>query len=285
MTTSIIQERLLSYQCQNIIEQENALKEIAQEIALMALSKAGFFDVAAFQGGTCLRIVYGLNRFSEDLDFVLEKPNNHFDWEKYLNNLTLEFNAYGFELEISERKKTDKAVQSRFLKAHSLGGLLILKDPRSHIPKLRIKLEIDTNPPEGSEYELKYLDFPIPFSIKTQTLPSLFAGKCHALLSRNYVKGRDWYDFTWYTSRKAGLNLALLYQALLQSEPEKWANIKHSVIKNHIFSALEKKIRTIDWESAKQDVAPFLRKSELETLKIWSQGYFLSCLEKLKNTL
>lgn len=281
MTVSIIQQRLLSYECQNVLEQENALKEIAQEIALMALSKSGFFEVAAFQGGTCLRIIYGLNRFSEDLDFVLNKPNKNFNWEKYLNKISQEFRAYGFELEVSERKKTDKAVQSRFLKTQSLGGTLILKDPRTHIPKLRIKLEIDTNPPAGSEYELKYLDFPISFSVQTQSLPSLFAGKCHALLSRNYTKGRDWYDFTWYVATKTPINLELLYQALLQSDPEKWQNLKQSEIKQRIILALEQKIKTIDWESTKQDVAQFLRKRELESLKVWSESYFLACLDKL----
>lgn len=280
---SIIQEKLLSYECQNILEQENALKEIAQEIALMALSKAGFFEVAAFQGGTCLRILYGLNRFSEDLDFVLVKPNENFNWEKYLNNVSQEFSAYGFELEVRERKKIDKVVQSRFLKAHSLGGILILKDPRTHIPKLRIKLEIDTNPPGGSEYELKYLDFPISFSIRTQTLPSLYAGKCHALLSRKYTKGRDWYDFTWYVAKNTPINLNLLYQALLQSEPKKWNTVKSSQIKNKVISELEQKIKSIDWEKTKQDVAQFLRKRELESLKVWSEAFFLSRLEKLKN--
>ncbi len=176
MSVKIIQERLLTYQCQTVLEQENALKEIAQEIALMALSRSGFFRDAAFQGGTCLRILYGLERFSEDLDFVLVKPDVNFDWGKYIENMREEFSGYGYTLEVENRKKSEKAVKIAFLKADSQGGVLIIKDARSNKPKLKIKLEIDTNPPAGSQYELKYLDFPLTFSIKTQNLPSLFAG-------------------------------------------------------------------------------------------------------------
>ena len=100
MSVAIIQEKLLTYQCKTVLEQENALKEIAQEIALMALSRAGFFRVAAFQGGTCLRILYGLERFSEDLDFVLEKSDKNFDWDKYIKSMREEFSAYGYTLEV-----------------------------------------------------------------------------------------------------------------------------------------------------------------------------------------
>src|SRR5579863_1050930 len=108
MSVEIIQQKLLSYQCQTVLDQENALKEIAQEIALMALSRAGFFRIAAFQGGTCLRILYGLQRFSEDLDFVLEKSNPNFDWDQYIKNMREEFSAYGYSLEVRNKKKLDK---------------------------------------------------------------------------------------------------------------------------------------------------------------------------------
>src|SRR5258708_26023713 len=119
MNVEIIQKKLLTYQCQTILDQENALKEIAQEIALMALSRAGFFRVAVFQGGTCLRILYGLQRFSEDLDFVLEKPDKNFDWEEYIKSMHEEFSAYGYTLEVTNKSKLDKAVRTAFLKADS----------------------------------------------------------------------------------------------------------------------------------------------------------------------
>jgi hypothetical protein len=283
MSVEIIQQKLFAYQCQTVLDQENALKEIAQEIALMALSRAGFFRIAAFQGGTCLRILYGLERFSEDLDFVLEKADKNFDWGKYINTMQEEFSAYGYTLEITDRTAVEKAVKSVFLKADSQGGMLILKDLRTHKPKLKIKLEIDTHPPEGSIYELKYLDFPLPYSVKTQDLPSLFAGKCHALLCRDYVKGRDWYDFVWYVSRQVPINFSLLNHAIAQAGPWKGTNI--TVTPTWFLHELKIKITTIDWRVAKQDVAKFLRPREMTTLDLWSEDFFLSRLEKLSSYL
>jgi predicted nucleotidyltransferase component of viral defense system len=281
MSVLAVQEKLLSYQCKTLLEQENALKEIMQEIALMALSRSDFFRIAAFQGGTCLRILYGLERFSEDLDFVLEKPNKDFDWRKYVSSMREEFIAYGFELEVQERNKIENAVKVTFLKADSEGGLLILKDNRTHKAKLKIKLEIDTNSPEGSSYELKYLDFPLPYSIRTQDLPSLFSGKLHALLCRPYTKGRDWYDFIWYVSRQVKINDILLNEALYQFGP--WKGQKMQDNTPWFLEELRKKILSQDWEFAKQDVARFLKERELVSLDIWSKDFFLSRLEKLKN--
>jgi predicted nucleotidyltransferase component of viral defense system len=223
----LIQQRLLSYQCQTVLDQEHALKEVAQEIALLALSRAGFFRVAAFQGGTCLRILHGLDRFSEDLDFVLDQADPQFDWAPYLKTMKEEFSLYGYQLEMTNKSKLDKVVKTAFLKADSEGGLLVLRDSRTHRPQLQIKLEIDTHPPLGSHYELKYLDFPLPYSVRTQDLPSLFASKCHALLCREYIKGRDWYDFIWYVARKTSINAELLSQALAQAGP--WKGQKNLV--------------------------------------------------------
>jgi predicted nucleotidyltransferase component of viral defense system len=279
VSNRIIQHRLLSYQCQTVLEQENALKEIAQEIALLALSRTNFFKVASFQGGTCLRILYGLERFSEDLDFILDKSDPQFDWKNYLENMAEEFSAYGFTLEIQQRQKVEKTVKSAFLKTNSLGGILLLKDFRTNKPKMRIKLEIDSNPPAGSQYELKYLDFPLPFAIKTQDMPSLFAGKCHALLCREYVKGRDWYDFIWYISRKTPVNYQFLQNALNQVGP--WQGKKTSVTDQWLIDQLKTKIQSIDWKEAKLDVAQFLRPNELASLSIWSEEFFLSRLDKV----
>jgi predicted nucleotidyltransferase component of viral defense system len=283
MSIEIIEQRLLNYQCATILDQENALKEIGQEIALMALSRAGFFRVAAFQGGTCLRILYGLERFSEDLDFVLEKPDPYFNWDGYIKNMQKEFTAYGYTLEVISKAQLHKTIRTAFLKANSEGALLVIKDIRTNRPKLQIKLEIDTNPPDGSEYELKYLDFPLPFSVKTQNLASLFASKSHALICRNYTKGRDWYDFVWYVSRKVPINFSLLSHAISQTNP--WDD-KNIVCTPAWFSLkLIEKINEIDWEAAKQDVARFLRPRESATLDVWSKDFFLSCVEKLSNYL
>ena len=279
MSVEIIQQRLLTYQCLTVLEQDNALKEIAQEIALQALSRAGFFKVAAFQGGTCLRILYGLERFSEDLDFTLEDPDSHFSWTPYLNMLQEEFSAYGYQLDVINKTQLDKAVRSVFLKTDSIGGMLILKDSRTNRPKIQIKLEIDTNPPKGSEYELNYLDFPLPYSVRTQDLPSLFAGKCHALLCRNYTKGRDWYDFIWYVSRKTTINLVLLTAAIQQTGP--WKEQSVLATPAWICQELISKINTINWSDAKKDVARFLKPRELASLEQWTQAFFISRVDKI----
>jgi predicted nucleotidyltransferase component of viral defense system len=283
MSVESIQQRLLSYQCQTILDQENALKEIAQEIALMALSRAGFFRIAAFHSGTCLRILYGLSRFSEDLDFVLNNPDKNFDWSHYTKSMSEEFSAYGYTLEVKSKATLEKAVKSAFLKADSAGGILILKENRTNRPKIQIKLEIDSNPPSGSTNELKYLDFPLPFSVNTQDLPSLFAGKSHALLCRQYIKGRDWYDFLWYVSKKTPINFTLLSNALEQTGP--WQKKHIHVTPEWYLKELTIKIKHIDWDAAKKDVARFLKPRELATLNIWSEEFFLSRIEKLSDIL
>lgn len=279
MSNELIQQRLLVYQSQTILEQDNALNEIAQEIALLALSRAGFFTIAAFQGGTALRILYGLDRFSEDLDFILLTPYQRFVWDSYFENMQEEFNAYGYTLEMKSKAKLDKTIRTAFLKTDSIGGFLIIKDNRSNRPKLQIKLEIDTNPPAGSTYDLKYLDFPLPFSIQAQDLPSMFASKCHALLCRSYVKGRDWYDFIWYVARLTKINFTLLDNALFQAGP--WQNQTINLTPAWLEQQLKQKIINIDWHTAKQDVARFLKPRELATLEIWSKDFFLSRLDKL----
>lgn len=278
MSVEMIQQKLLTYQCKTILDQENALKEIAQEIALMALSRSGFFRIAAFQGGTCLRILYGLERFSEDLDFVLENPDKHFNWDIYIKSMREEFSAYGYILEVSNKTKLDKTIKTAFLKADSVGGILLLKDARTNRPKLQIKLEIDTNPPEGSLFEIKYLDFPLSYSIKTQDVSSLFASKCHALLCREYTKGRDWYDFTWYVSRGIPINFALLNNAIAQAGP--WAKSKITVTPEWFWEELKNKIAHTDWKTAKLDVARFLKPRALPALDVWSNDFFLSRVEK-----
>ena len=233
--------------------------------------------------GHVCEFLYGLERFSEDLDFVLVKPDVNFDWGKYIENMCEEFSGYGYTLEVENRKKSEKAVKIAFLKADSQGGILIIKDAHSNRPKLKIKLEIDTNPPAGSQYELKYLDFPLAYSIKTLNLPSLFAGKCHDLLCREYIKGRDWYDFNWYIARQTTINFDLLSHAIQQAGP--WKDEKIHVISAWLLDQLEIKITAMDWKMVKQDVIRFLKPREVAMLEIWSKDFFMSRLEKLSGYL
>ena len=208
MSVEIVQRQLEKYQCQTPLDEENAIKEITQEIALMALSRTGFFRIAEFHGGTALRILHGLQRFSEDLDFALFKPEKNFDWQNYFLAIETELKIYGYNVELQDRSITNQTVKKAFLKDNSVGKVLILQYPEIfHTQKkIRIKLEIDTNPPLGAISELKYLSFPLSFSVIAQDLSSSFAGKIHALLCRNYLKGRDWYDFVWYAGQRVNIN-------------------------------------------------------------------------------
>jgi predicted nucleotidyltransferase component of viral defense system len=279
VSVKIIQDRLESYQCKTAFEEEQALREITQEVSLAALSRTDFFKFAAFQGGTCLRIFYGTNRFSEDFDFLLKERNKNFDLEPYLKNLSDELVAYGYKLEVSDRSKADAAVKKAFIKDSSIGKVLqlnYLKADRS-MRKLRIKLEVDSNPPEGSGCEIKYLDFPFVSSVTVQDLPSLFAGKIHALLCREYAKGRDWYDFIWYTSRGTQVNYKFLASALKQQGP--WQGQDLEVEKGWLLKALRERICSLDWNQAKEEIRRFVRPNELASIDLWSKELFLDRLD------
>jgi predicted nucleotidyltransferase component of viral defense system len=274
MTLTIIQERLKKYKSLSKQEELSALKEIYQEIALSGLARSNFFKLAAFQGGTALRIVYQLQRFSEDLDFVLLKPSNLFQWQSYLKAIEIEFNSFGIELEIKERADAKGIIKTAFLKEGSFARILELTYDRlrSDEQKIKIKLEIDTQPPAGSNFENAFLTYPYPFSILIQDLPSLFASKCHALLCRKYEKGRDWFDFLWYLSRGTPMNYLLLKNALYQAGPYKEQEIPYS--KNWLCEEFEKKISDIDWKAAQRDVENFLRPEERKFVENWSKELF-----------
>ncbi|PIU58499.1 MAG: hypothetical protein COS89_00075 [Deltaproteobacteria bacterium CG07_land_8_20_14_0_80_38_7] len=285
MNTEIIQEKFDSYRTASVQEEENALAEITHEIALAGLSRSGFFKDAIFQGGTCLRILYNLERFSEDLDFILKKSDANFNWQNHLKKVEEEFNAYGIELTVEDRSKANETVKKAFLKNASIGKILLLKHPKQDgISKLiKIKFEVDINPPNGSGFETKYLNFPYPFPITTQDMPSLLAGKSHALLCREYTKGRDWYDFAWYAGRKTGLNYNFLSNALNQIGP--WKGKNPIVDKEWYLNEIKQKIEVIDWDIAKQDVSRFLKQKDLPTIEFWNQNYFLDCLDKMVSCL
>lgn len=278
MSVKIIQDRLGSYKCMSVKEEELALREITQEVALAALSRADFYKAAAFRGGTCLRIFYSLNRFSEDLDFMLKKPDTRFMLDAYLKDIAIEFEAYGYKLEVTDRSMSDNAVKKAFLKDDSIGKVLQLshlKTDRS-ARKIKIRIEVDTNPPAGSTFESKFLDFPFAFSVTVQDHPSLFAGKISALLCREYVKGRDWYDFIWYTGRGTPINFKFLAATLRQTGP--WQGQDIQVDQKWCVDHLKQKIHSIDWEKARADIQPFINLRELPSLEVWGKDFFLDRL-------
>lgn len=285
MSVKMIQQRLASYGCRTDVEEQLAIREISQEVVLASLGRSDFFKHALFQGGTCLRIFYGLDRFSEDLDFILQEPNVDFDLRPYERHIRDELTAYGYDIEIADRNKADATVKKAFLKDASLGKVLNLRhaDRTGPAAKIRIKLEVDTNPPIGSGQELEYLDFPFVSAVAVQDKPSLFAGKIHALLCWKYVKGRDWYDFLWYTSRGVGVNFEFLASAIDQFGP--WERQEITVDKNWTFSQLDKRIASIDWRQAAEDVRRFVPIKERASLDLWSRELFLRQLEKLEQVI
>jgi hypothetical protein len=277
----IIQKRLDDYKAANAVEEKQATKEIIQEIALYALWRAGFFEVAAFQGGTSLRILHDLPRFSEDLDFILKEPDPDFDWSAYLERLLTCFEEYGLQSEALSKGRMDQRIKKAVIKDNSVTNQLNLafyNGPSGQ--KINIKLEIDVEPPAESGYDYTYLDFPTDYEVCHQDMSSNFALKIHALLCRGFLKGRDWYDFNWYIKQGVSPNLPHLKHALLQFGP--WADGESLVVDmDWLKNTLKEKIENIDWQVAASDVERFLKPAEVESLKLWSEKFFLSKLERM----
>jgi hypothetical protein len=283
VSVKIIQERLEMFSCTSTIEEEQALREITQEIMLAALGRTDLFGRAGFQGGTCLRIFHSLSRFSEDMDFALNSPDPDFHLAPYLGRISQELEIYGYELEIDDRSEAGASVQQAFLKDDSVGKLLRLgyRPGTGRMRKLRIKLEVDTNPPLGASYDMPVLDFPFPSAVRIFDLSSLFAGKLHALLCRDYLKGRDWYDFIWYTARRTPINHALLFAALNQQGP--WKGKAPMIDDAWCVEHLRTRIGEIDWMQAQRDVQRFVRPHELPSLDLWTKEFFFHQTAKLSD--
>ncbi|MGK5091469.1 nucleotidyl transferase AbiEii/AbiGii toxin family protein [Deltaproteobacteria bacterium TL4] len=278
MSADIVQNELKRYAPKSIQEEEMAIREISQELILSGLERAGFFRVAEFQGGTCLRIFHGLQRFSEDLDFALSVPDPEFKWSPYLKRLEEEVKVYGYRIQVNDRSKVEQSIKQVFIKENSIGNILKLEYPSIANRPIRIKLEVDINPPIGALTETLFLNFPTISSVTVQNAQTLFSGKIHALLCRKWEKGRDWYDFLWYLNRKTEVNWNLLSQALKQMGP--WAKQEVKVNKQWLEIQLEKRISEIDLEIAKEDIIRFLKPHEIQSLHYWNKEFFLHALEK-----
>jgi len=275
----LIKKRLADYKV-SPAEEENALKEIIQEVMLFSLWQAGFFEVAAFQGGTSLRILHGLSRFSEDMDFILLKPDPEFSWQPYLDRLNETCKEFGIEPEVLDKARMDQRVKRAVIKDNSIANQLNLSFMNSQNDrKLKIKLEIDCNPAFGSGFEYSYLDFPVDFEVCHQDLSSNFALKIHALLCRGYLKGRDWYDLSWYVAQGVKPNLLLLKNALIQYGP--WQGETLEIDEGWLVQALGKKISSVEWRDAVADVERFLKPVEQKSLSLWSERFFMAKLKKL----
>lgn len=283
---SVLSEMIARYRCQTHEEYRNALKEIVQDIALLGLWRAKFFEHAAFYGGTALRVLYGLDRFSEDLDFTLLERDLSFTFAKYQSALERELLSFGLTVTlVEEEKNQESAIRSAFLKANTQEHLLKIGAPkgvtaRFHLEEVaKIKLEIDTDPAKGYIAESRDLLYPIPFSVRTLSLPSLFAGKLHALLCRGWggrVKGRDWYDMLWFVQRRVPVRLPFLEEKMRQtghySDPSPLSPGKLRLL-------LQQRIDGLDVERAKEDVIRFIR--DPRVMDGWSQSLFRTAADQI----
>lgn len=275
----IVQKRLDSYNPTNSNEELNALKEITQEISLYALYKTGFFQKASFIGGTSLRILHGLERFSEDLDFSTNQKNENFNLDSYLEKAISYMNAYGYDLSIAGSENADSNIKSRFLKDDSIKKILTFQHSQDFRSKIKVKVEVDINPPLGATQKIEYIDFPLNYPVVAFDLPSLMSGKLHALLCRRFNKGRDWFDFLWYVSNKTKPNYELLSNALFQLGP--WNGKKIQVDEIWIKQELKNKIEKIDWKETANDVKQFLKPKWIESLEHWNTDFFQDRVKKL----
>ncbi len=281
---SAVASMLKKYDPVTLSQQKNALQEIIQEIALLGLFRSDFFSKAAFYGGSALRIFHGLDRFSEDLDFSLLEPDKTFDLLRYIHYIRNELEAYGFDVNLEVKDKTkETSIKSAFIKAGTAVNLLQI---RPAVPAtggvhrdelLKIKLEVDTDPPEDAEYEVKYQLNPVPYSVRLFTLPAIFAGKIHALLYRNWknrVKGRDFYDYVWFLSRNIKPDLKHLTRRMRQSGNWQGDGI---ITREKLLALLIEKFSITDFKQAKRDVKPFLANPAV--LDIWSEEFFVKISE------
>ena len=273
-----IEEMLENYNIENIYNRKNAMREIMQEIILCGLSRAGFFKHAAFYGGTALRIFHGLDRFSEDLDFSLESEDLDFDLASYFPTLEKEVKSFGLNMEIKEKEKAN-------IKGNTKEHLLLFYANEKIISNIanneviKIKFEVDIKPPAFATYEYKYRLLPAPYEVKLYDMPSLFAGKIHAILCRgwkNRIKGRDLYDYVFYLSKKVAVNQKHLRERLIDSN---YIDKDRDCSIEEIKRMLIERFDNIDYTQAKQDVEPFIYDSS--TINIWNADFFKQITENI----
>ena len=273
MKNEIYDNMLSAYDMATEQQRRNAIFEVNQQVILAGLYNGGFFDVAAFYGGTCLRIFHGLQRFSEDMDFSLLTSDDEFDFTKYFQPIIDEFAIVGREVEIKKKdKKVFGKVESAFLKDNTDVYDVSFQTDKS----IKIKIEVDTQPPLNFRTEQKLLLQPHSFMTRCFALPDLFAGKMHALVYRgwkNRVKGRDWYDFEWYVRHNVTLDFAHLAERVRQFNNEEIGQAE-------FMAQLKNRLASANINQVKSDVLPFVRNPK--ELDIWSNDYFVQLAYMMK---
>lgn len=263
---NIFEQMLERYEIISDNDRRNAMYEILQQITLAGLYRGGFFEKAAFYGGTCLRIFHNLDRFSEDMDFSLLEVNKEFKLDDYFYNITEEFKTLGRDVQITKKnKKHSTKIESAFLKDNTEIYNLAFQTEKS----IKIKIEVDICPPLRFETEQKLSLHPYSFMTRCFKLPDLYAGKMHALVFRNWknrIKGRDWYDFEWYVRNGISLNYTHLNERIKESNGK-------GMSKNDFIHKLKEHISNTDINMVIKDVEPFIK--DYKKLQLWSNDYFL----------
>jgi len=287
MKHTAITNMLDAYDLRTQDDYEIALKEILQQLALLGLWRSKFFEYGSFYGGTALRLFFGLRRFSEGLDFSLINKDCIFNLSPHRVSIEKEIEAFGFKFTVETRnKQLTSPIESAFIKRNTRINLLIIEAQDDIIKKfnreqkIKIKLELDTDPPPGSHHEVKALLKPIPFTVRIFTKPDLFAGKMHAVLCRQWksrVKGRDFYDLTWFIGQKIPCRIAYLKEKLIQTGH--WQQ-EEKLDKDHLFQLLHEKFNLIDFEKVKKDVRPFIK--DIQELALWNKEFFLNIIKEIE---
>lgn len=263
-----------------------ALREILQHLSLLGLWRADFFEHASFYGGTALRMFYGLPRFSEDLDFSLMTTDTTFTLEPYIRSIVYELEATGFDVSSDLKAvRQSSPIESAFVKTDTLKSMMHIEAPKAIVDRihrearLKIKIEIDTDPPEAASNEVLNMLVPIPFQVRLYSQPSLFAGKIHALLCRSWksrVKGRDFYDFLWFCGMNIPCNTRHLKARMIQSGHCTMGDV---LDRNRLIELLKERFTSVDFTMAARDVAPFI--ADRRSLDLWSEGLFSDTAEKV----
>ena len=250
----------------------NLLREELHHLILQEIDRKGGFKNLCFLGGTALRMIYGLDRFSEDLGFSVSiQGSKPFDLERLAQGVGQSLQAFGVDCEVSKVRAL-QAVHSCFFK---FSNLLHPIDPSFRKgQKLVVKCDVDTNPPQGAQESVSPIMGRHLYKIRHYDLPSLFAGKLHAILYRQYTKGRDLYDFLWYRGKNTGVNLTLLENAAEQTQGE-----KNHYTENSLRSALKNRFQKVDFKTARQDVERFLE--EPHALSLFEKEIFLKSVAEL----
>ena len=273
---SLFEQMLEKYSILTKDEERNAIHEVMQQITLAGLYRGNFFDKAAFYGGTCLRIFYNSQRFSEDMDFSLLRHDSTFKIENYFDAIVNEFKACGKDITITKKDKTKtSSIESAFLKENTETYTISFQTEK----QIKVRLEVDTDPPSGFQTEPKLLLLPFSFMTSCFVLPDLFAGKMHALLFRNWknrVKGRDWYDFEWYI--RNGIELNFNHFKIRSLQTNKDLDDDFGILE--FKELLQAKIRTVNIEQIKSDVYPFIKNNS--EIDIWSNNYFMQLAELIR---